>query len=675
MRMNSIASTIAKKKAFFFALLFIVAVGFVVPQGATAQLIGINWTGWIDTGINAILLLVLKGFALVLSYVAFITDWAIQPSPITTSYFVQQGWVATRDFANMFFILILLAIALSFILFDSFGVKQMLPKLLLIALLINFSVPIAGILIDFANITTTFFLDQISQGTFTESVAQSVGISKVFDADTFTAAGSSLNQNNVGDNTFINTLFSIGLMIGMIFIFLALALMFLIRTGYISVLLIVLPIALVLSAFPPTKGHFGKWMHKFTQWVMFAPIAAFFLYLSMLVFTATSSVGTPEILSMGGGDTVTEDSVAFTLLRYVMAWGLMLGSLVVAQSMGITTAGAALATWKSGTKWARGKASQAGKTMAAAGGRRMKADEKMEKLAGAVQRAVPGLGGTLASGIRGVASKTKTAMEKQEALTPTEKAKLETLSDAALASEQEVYEESKLPGSGAKVAQIAAMRAKRGKLNVRGANGEIDPAETEKETRKAYAAAKQSKNKEALALIAKSNPLVFGKIKEEEFEEDLKKGDVIETFDVVTKERILRNRKTGVFLHDVKNKAMEDMTTKDFENMKGGWNKADMEGFINGGAISSSHIRMADSAGDSSFINHIQEIMNDLNGLTKTNQNEAINKLIILTRKNQGFVNSLRSGKLDQLGVQVSPDVIAAIDLAQERVRKNLGLL
>ena len=77
------------------------------------------------------------------------------------------------------------------------------------------------------------------------------------------------------------------------------------------------------------------------------------------------------------------------------------------------------------------------KTMAAAGGRRMKAEERMEKLAGIFREQCPGLGGILSSGIRGVASKTKAAMEKQEALAPAEKAKLEGLSDDALKQEME----------------------------------------------------------------------------------------------------------------------------------------------------------------------------------------------------------------------------------------------
>ena len=89
-------------------------------------------------------------------------NFLIQPgnTPIITSAIVQAGWTTMRDFANMFFLLILLAIALSYILFPSFPAKQALPKLLIVALLINFSLPITGIFLDASNVFTNHFLSE-----------------------------------------------------------------------------------------------------------------------------------------------------------------------------------------------------------------------------------------------------------------------------------------------------------------------------------------------------------------------------------------------------------------------------------------------------------------------------------------------------------------------------------
>jgi len=116
-------------------------------------------------------------------------NFALQPFPITTTSVVTVGWGITRDFANMFFILILLGIALDFILFNSFGVKRALPTLILVALLINFSLPLAGVVIDFANVFTAYFMEQLQSGcgiddtncSFSEAIAQRLALQTVLD--------------------------------------------------------------------------------------------------------------------------------------------------------------------------------------------------------------------------------------------------------------------------------------------------------------------------------------------------------------------------------------------------------------------------------------------------------------------------------------------------------------
>ena len=53
---------------------------------------------------------------------------------------VSYGWVVVRDLCNMFFVLILLIIAFASILrVDSYNLKTWLPKLVIMAVLINFS--------------------------------------------------------------------------------------------------------------------------------------------------------------------------------------------------------------------------------------------------------------------------------------------------------------------------------------------------------------------------------------------------------------------------------------------------------------------------------------------------------------------------------------------------------
>ena len=94
---------------------------------------------------------------------AQIIDYILSPTnfSFTNAIIVQTGWHITRDLANMFFILILLIIAFATVLrIQSYAIQQLWWKVLVAALLINFSLVIAGFVVDFSQILTTFFIKQ-----------------------------------------------------------------------------------------------------------------------------------------------------------------------------------------------------------------------------------------------------------------------------------------------------------------------------------------------------------------------------------------------------------------------------------------------------------------------------------------------------------------------------------
>jgi|GEM_PF-6678087 len=83
----------------------------------------------------------------------------------TASTFIQEGWGITRDFANIFFILILLFIALSLVLGIELGhanPKKMLGLVVVIALLINFSFFMTEVVIDISNSLALVFYNQVT---------------------------------------------------------------------------------------------------------------------------------------------------------------------------------------------------------------------------------------------------------------------------------------------------------------------------------------------------------------------------------------------------------------------------------------------------------------------------------------------------------------------------------
>ena len=94
---------------------------------------------------------------------------------------VTYGWVLVRDLCNMFFVLILLVIAFATILrVESYNLKTWLPKLVIMAILINFSKMICGVFIDFTQVIMLTFVNafkDIAGGNLTEML----GITKILD--------------------------------------------------------------------------------------------------------------------------------------------------------------------------------------------------------------------------------------------------------------------------------------------------------------------------------------------------------------------------------------------------------------------------------------------------------------------------------------------------------------
>jgi len=411
----------------------------------------------------------------ILAGVGILANYMVQPIQITTSNTVQMGWGITRDFANMFFILILLGIALDYILMGvSFGVKKALPTFIAVALLINFSLPIAGVFIDFSNILTSFFLNQIGGAQFSETFATLIGIPRIFEAKTLNDATDQIgvNATNVAD-----IIFAIFFVIGNIFVLLALSFMFLIRTGMLMGLLVILPLVLVVMPF--NKSYWGKWSGKFMQYIMFAPAATFFLYLSMKIFEG--NIMSNINASLAGGVT-GKQGLLDQIVQYIVIWFFMGGSLVAANSFGVHGSGAALKMFKQGEGWVKGKikggamgtgrkAYQYGRMGAEKAG----ADKALDKVAQIAGR-IPIAGGWASRQL------TKGSMRIQEAkkeirLTDEEKNVIEKGDSNQVTNLITSYQNSGLPEQRVKAAKLLALD-KKGKFKIRGGNGIIDTEAT-----------------------------------------------------------------------------------------------------------------------------------------------------------------------------------------------------
>ena len=614
-----------------FAVLLIAPTSIAYGQELEPS-IGGGDDGWFASGIaKLIYYLTIPILSWILAAVGTLADYMIQPIQITTSNTVQMGWSITRDFANMFFILILLGIALDYILMGvSFGVKKALPTFIAVALLINFSLPIAGVFIDFSNILTSFFLKEIGGGNFSLVFANLLGLSNVFNAQNVQQAQ---NATQVGFSTITDVLFADFFLIGTIFVLLSLSVMFLIRTGMLMGLLVVLPLVLVIMPF--NRSYWGKWTGKFMQYIMFGPAAMFFLYLSMKIFEGN------VMTNMGASISATQGKQGFLdqIVQYLVVWFFMGGSLVAANSFGVHGSGAALKMFKQGEGWVKGKIKGGGKWVgrktwegakgaAGEGAKSFGAPEKLDKMAEFASQHGGLIGRWTARKIRRAAVGTEQAIKRQGELSKQDKEILGQYNSKRLYEEMLDREKSISPFGKVQAAQISEILASRKDLKATNEDGTLNKEKTKDLVKRMHKTANKYFYTDTAKNILNSNL-------------EAKFDVTAEAYEGRTADWI--NPKTGKNQEQAYND-MFDITTIDMEKNKHLWTPRLVERFVKSGHFNTRFLRKAQDIGDNNFIDYT-------NTLLEQDTIEGMPTAKWLGKNNKALLNAVMAGNTAEVGI------------------------
>src|SRR3989338_3816533 len=170
---------------------------------------------------------------------------------------IEVGWKVARDATNIFFIIILLIISIGTILrIPNYGnTKQLLVRLILMAVLINFSLAIGSVVIDFSNVLGIQFLTAIDKDfKVSDVIMQHLSVTEMF------KPGLSSTRENFGNlSTYATVVIGNAiLMVVLVFVFFVSGIMMFVRLALLMLLLAVFPIAFVLYILPDTQKYFNK---------------------------------------------------------------------------------------------------------------------------------------------------------------------------------------------------------------------------------------------------------------------------------------------------------------------------------------------------------------------------------------------------------------------------------
>ncbi len=298
---------------------------------------------WIFTGIAAVFVAI----------ATFLVNAALSPAiymGIINSPGIDRGWTIMRDTANLFFILILIFIALATTLrLQSYSAKTWIPKLLFGAVFINFSKTITMFIIDIGNMFMYGAISWMGQG------IENTGIGKLNDValNLFVQLNPLSKVINGGITLtvlvqgFMGFIFNLVLSLTL----LGFGILLLVRVTMLAILTIFSPIAYMLHAWPNAGKYAGQWWGSLLKYIVFGPIIVFFLFIAgemantlfgMGAFLAppAAPVGDVSFSSFGA------DGFLANLIPFIIVIIILLSGLSFTSEMGIAGAGMIMGTVK-----------------------------------------------------------------------------------------------------------------------------------------------------------------------------------------------------------------------------------------------------------------------------------------------------------------------------------------
>lgn len=240
------------------------------------------------------------------------------------------GWNSFREIANVLFIILLMVVIFSQLTgvgIDNYGIKKILPKLIVAAVMINLSYWLCVALVDVSNIvgnsiqgmfdglggalTSQGEIPYRIQGDDGTSAEGSIGLGGFVSA-TILGTGGAFIIAAATNPAILLTLgvSALGVIISILFTFLLLS----VREAAIVVLTVVAPVAIACYMLPNTENLFKKWWSLFSKLLLVYPIVGFLVGGGNYVATLLLSLNR----SSGGGVIEALDETFLTFTAMIM---------------------------------------------------------------------------------------------------------------------------------------------------------------------------------------------------------------------------------------------------------------------------------------------------------------------------------------------------------------------
>jgi hypothetical protein len=238
---------------------------------------------------------------------------------------IEKGWKTFRDLSNIVIIFVLLVIGIATILrLENYGAKALLAKLIIVALLINFSLFFTQVVIDSSNLISLQFYNKITTTKdvvsgediivgVSERYMQAFGLTSLYDGGEIIKPDRLSGANKFWEIFIVSVLGSVVFLVAA-FAFLAGAFLLVSRFVVLVFLMILAPLAFVGMILPALSKHAGKWWSALIRYAFFAPA---YMILTWFVIEVINS---PAFREGMGLDAIGKDG-ASTFTKIVTGGG------------------------------------------------------------------------------------------------------------------------------------------------------------------------------------------------------------------------------------------------------------------------------------------------------------------------------------------------------------------
>ncbi len=363
----------------------IVLVPLALAHTASAQSTGVQLSWFKDTGgfLGWIGVNLIKIAGMFTWFGGVILNTSLNTSILEMSTIVSNtsaigiAWGTLRDLANIVFIFLLLAIGIGTMLrISSYGAKNLLAQVLIVAVLINFSLFFTKLIIDVPNRLAVEFYKGMQISTCDGGAKKSALDTKCGDAGLSDRFMNALKIQTLFDTKDIQAkygtagvidalsggrIFLIGVF-GSIFlliagfIFFAAGVLLAIRFAMLILLMVLSPLAFIFMVIPYTQKYAGEWWGKLFSNAFFAPAYLLLTWISLKIIEDKNFFSVEKSDSSGNfaaAFTHGGDSLAI-VFNFMVVSVFMVASLVVANKMGAYGADGMMKMGQNLRKWGQG---------------------------------------------------------------------------------------------------------------------------------------------------------------------------------------------------------------------------------------------------------------------------------------------------------------------------------